>query len=83
MALSIEDEETCLAAARLAAVTGQSLTEAIKQAVEEKLARLQTSDDDIERIIEIGRDCAARIPKWLLDAEHGSLLYGCDGRPIE
>jgi antitoxin VapB len=81
MALSIEDEETCLAAARLAAVTGQSLTEAIKQAVEEKLARLQTSEDQIERILTSGKDCAARIPKHLRDVSHGDLLYGPDGLP--
>ena len=83
MALSIKNDETCLAVASLAAMTGQSLTEAIRQAVEAKLDRLQTSDDDIERVLAIGKDCASRIPRWLLQEAHGSLLYGCDGLPIE
>ncbi|MBK7831627.1 MAG: type II toxin-antitoxin system VapB family antitoxin [Gemmatimonadetes bacterium] len=39
MALSIKDEETDRLARALAAATGESLTEAIRRALEERLAR--------------------------------------------
>jgi antitoxin VapB len=81
MALSIENEETSLAVEKLAALTGLSMTEAIKQAVEEKLARLQTADQKVEHILAIGRDCASRLPKQLKDYEQGDLLFGRDGLP--
>ncbi len=81
MALSIKNEETNLAVAKLAALTGLSMTETIKQAVEEKLTRLQTSDEQLEHILAIGRDCASRLPKQLKEHAHGYLLYGSDGLP--
>lgn len=78
MAVDITSEETNLAIAKLAALTGLSMTEAIKQAVEEKLARLQAADEEVEHILEIGRDCASRLPKQLKQHEHGDLLFGRD-----
>ncbi len=81
MAINIKNEETSQKVAKLAAMTGLSITEAIKSAVEEKLARLQTSDEKINHILEIGRDCAARLPKELIDEDHGQILFGSDGLP--
>jgi antitoxin VapB len=81
MALSIKSEETSLAVAKLSALTGLSMTEAIRQAVDEKLARMQTTDEQVEHILAIGRDCASRLPSSLLTQDHGELLYGADGLP--
>ena len=81
MALSIKNEETSMAVAKLAAITGLSLTEAIKQAVDEKLARLQSAEEEIEHILEIGRDCSSRLPESLKGEDHGTLLFGADGLP--
>lgn len=81
MALSIKNEETSRAVARLASLTGVSLTEAVKQAVEEKLARLQSGTEHTEQILAIGRDCAARLPAELKTREHGDILFGSDGLP--
>ena len=81
MALSIKNEETSMAVAKLAAITGLSLTEAIKQAVDEKLARLQSAEEEIEHILEIGRDCSSRLPESLKREDHGTLLFGADGLP--
>lgn len=79
MAISIENEDTCRAVARLADLTGQSATDAIRQAVEEKLASLQNREQQVELILAIGRDCASRLPAILLTVRHGDLLFGDDG----
>lgn len=81
MALNIKNEETSRAVARLASLTGLSLTEAIKQAVDEKIGRIENADDRIEHILAIGRDCAARLPEALKTREHGDILFGADGLP--
>jgi hypothetical protein len=57
------------------------MTVAVNQAVEEKLARLQTSTQQINHILQIGRDCASRLPKGLAQRDHGDILYGADGLP--
>jgi hypothetical protein len=36
-----------------------------------------------ERLLEIRRDCAARIEEPYRSAEHGDLLYGADGLPSQ
>lgn len=81
MAINIKNEETSLLVSRLATLTGVSVTEAIRKAVEEKLDRMLTSDQQIERILAIGRDCASRLPEHLRTSDHGDLLYGSDGLP--
>ena len=81
MALNIKNEETSLAVAKLASLTGLSMTEAIRQAVEEKLARLQNVEERTEHILAIGRDCASRLPDSLKKQEHGNILFGTDGLP--
>ena len=81
MALSINGEETSLAVANLSALTGHSMMEPIRQAIDEKLARMQTSDEQVEHILTLGRDCASRLPATLVTQDHGELLYGADGVP--
>ena len=81
MALSIKNEETSRAVAKLAALTGLSLTEAIRQAVEEKIDRLSRTEDRTEQILALGRDCAARLSGVAKTNNHEDILYGKDGLP--
>ena len=50
MALSIKTEEADRLARELAAATGESLTEAVTQALRERLERVQSRDDYLDRI---------------------------------
>lgn len=64
MALSIEDPDTQQLARRLAAATGESLTDAVRRAVAERLARVeraagQAEEDLVARLDAIARHCAA------------------------
>lgn len=63
MAINIKDPETDRLARELAEATGDSLTDAIRAAVRERLARErrpQIAPDRLaEALLEIGRGCAA------------------------
>ncbi len=62
MAMNIKDEEAHDLARRLAAATGESLTEAVTIAVRERLERVQRRSGDrigrVERLRAIGRETA-------------------------
>lgn len=65
MALNIKDEQTDRLVRQLARETGESITVAIRVAIQERLARLHArqsaagDEDDLYRIIERGRRRAA------------------------
>lgn len=63
MALSIKDPETDQLARAVASLTGESLTQAVKSALAERLQREQRKRRDpealAERLLAIGRECAA------------------------
>lgn len=62
MALSIKDPATDRAVRELVAVTGESMTDAVRVAVEERLARERRKRGEkglAERLDEIARHCAA------------------------
>lgn len=63
MALSLKDKETDRLAREVAALTGETLTQAIRKALAERLerVRLQCGDSTrlADRLMEIGRHCAA------------------------
>ena len=64
MALNIKDPDTHALARRLAAATGESLTEAVRHAVAERLMRVEreagrASDDLLARLDGIARHCGA------------------------
>ena len=64
MALNIKDPDTHALARRLAAATGESLTEAVRQAVAERLTRVErsrgwVSDELVARLEGIARHCGA------------------------
>lgn len=80
MAISLKDPEADRLARQLAALTGETLTEAISNALRERLARLPVRGrrralrDDLR---EIGRRSAAM--PWLDDRPVGEILGYDDG----
>jgi antitoxin VapB len=82
MALSIKDPETDELARRLARQTGESLTVAIRRAIQERLDRELKRDARLaERLLEIGRRCAATLEGPVDSADHGELFYDEQGLP--
>jgi antitoxin VapB len=83
MALSIKDRETDELARQLAEATGESLTEAVKTALRERLERESRSSGPAvaDRLVEIGRRCAAEMRKPFHSSDHGQLLYDEQGLP--
>jgi antitoxin VapB len=62
MAININDPATEESAHKLAALTGETLTAAIRRAVEERLERVrrkQAGRSLADELLEIGRRCAA------------------------
>ncbi len=82
MALNIKDEETDRLARELAAETGQSITDAVREAIEDRLATLRRQGrpgykSDLLDVIARGR--ARRVIDNRCDAE--ILGYDQDGLP--
>ncbi|MBS0562051.1 MAG: type II toxin-antitoxin system VapB family antitoxin [Proteobacteria bacterium] len=63
MALSLKDKETDRLARAVAALTGETLTDAVRVALAERLERVRLRQGETaglaERLMEIGRHCAA------------------------
>jgi antitoxin VapB len=83
MAMNIKNQETQKLAHRLADATGESLTAAITEAVRERLERVQSARDVglAERLLRIGKDCAAHLPEPSKAVDHGDILYDDRGLP--
>lgn len=84
MSLNIKNPETYRLAQQLADRTGESMTAAVTEAIRERLARLDRTEDRdgmAERIHAIALDMRARLPDGYFDIEHGELLYDQDGLP--
>ncbi len=83
MSLNLKNEETTRLAHELAGLTGESLTTAVTVAVRERLDRLQQSARGAlsDRLLKIGKDCAAHLKEPFLTVEHGDLLYDEKGLP--
>ena len=83
MSLNIKNEDTNRLAHELADLTGESLTTAVTVAVRERLGRLQQSKRGAlsDRLLKIGKDCAAHLNEPFLSVEHGDLLYDEKGLP--
>ena len=85
MSMNIKNQEAHKLARQLARVTGESLTEAVTEALRERLKRVQNKDKHAarlsDRLLEIGRDCAARLKEPFRSADHGDLLYDEKGLP--
>lgn len=83
MGLNIKSEETHRLAQELARLTGESMTAAVTEAVRERLDRVrrERAVGLADRLLEIGKDCAARLKEPFRSANHGDLLYDEWGLP--
>jgi antitoxin VapB len=79
MTLSIKDPEADRLARALAQRTGQTMTQAVVNALRERLTREERKEQAVEGLVEevmdIGRHCAS-LP--LLDARHPDDIIGYD-----
>lgn len=83
MSLNIKNEEAHRLARELAAITGESVTVAVTEALRERLERIRPSRKPglSERLLAIGRDAAPRFKEPYRSADHGELLYDERGLP--
>jgi antitoxin VapB len=83
MSLNIKNEETHRLAKELAELTGESMSEAVAHALHDRLERVrgERGDSFTERLLAIGRDCAARMKEPYLTIDHADLLYDERGLP--
>ena len=82
MPLNIKDAETHALARQLAGATGETLTQAVRQAIHERLARARTVHDATSLAGELDRIAlhCARLPKR--DARCADDIIGYDERGI-
>ena len=84
MGLNIKNEETCLLAAKLAQLTGETKTGAITNALRERLVRVQharSAQSRLKKMRAIAQRCARTIGPGPGSEEHGDLLYDERGLP--
>jgi antitoxin VapB len=86
MSLNIKNEKTHRLVKQLARLTGESMTAAVERAVQERLERVRKDDEKsrgefVERILQIGRECAAHLKEPYKSIDHGELLYDENGLP--
>ena len=82
MSMNIKNKETCRLAKQLSKLTGESLTTAITDAVRERLDRVRRERVDLaERLLLIGRDCAAHLKEPFRTIDHADMLYDDRGLP--
>jgi antitoxin VapB len=83
MSLNLKSDEAHRLARELADATGESMTAAVIEAMRERLDRLKRGprESRIERILAIGRDCAAHLSAETHSLDHGELLYNEQGLP--
>ena len=82
MTLIIKNPEAHRMAAELARITGKTMTQVVTEALQERLAREHPRPSaGADRLLAIGRDCAARLKEPYRSADHGDLLYDEKGLP--
>lgn len=82
MALNIKNQRIHGMAKRLAKLTGETISVAVHEAVRERLERRRKSRENLaERLLQIGRDCAAHLKEPYKSMDHGDLLYDDKGLP--
>ena len=70
-------------AKELSKLTGESMTTAVTIALRERLYRLRQQQGLglADRLLAIGKDCAARLREPFRSADHGEILYDERGLP--
>lgn len=83
MSLNIKNDEAHRLARELAALTGESMSAAVAEALRERLERVRRAKEGglAERLLAIGKDCAARLEEPFRSIDHGDLLYDERGLP--
>ena len=83
MSLNIKKDKTHKLARELAELTGESVTDAVTVALEERLERIRRERnlDLEERLLAIGRDVASRLKEPYRSIDHAELLYDERGLP--
>jgi antitoxin VapB len=83
MGLNIKNAETHRLVQELAALTGESMTVAVTEAVRERLDRVRREWGVrlADRLLAIGKECAAHLDEPFRSIDHGDLLYGERGLP--
>jgi antitoxin VapB len=83
MGMNIKNKEAYRLTKQLAKLTGESLTTAVTEAVRERLDRVRRKHgvDLAERLLVIGRDCAAHLKEPYRSINHGDMLYDERGLP--
>ena len=83
MALNIKNEETQKLAHELSKLTGESMTAAVTEAVRERLDRVRSERGGglADRLMSIGKECAAHLNEPFRSVDHGDLLYDEKGLP--
>jgi antitoxin VapB len=81
--MNIKNDEAQKLAHKLSELTGESLTAAVTQAVRERLERIENARGAglADRLLRIGKDCAAHLKEPFLSADHGDILYDERGLP--
>jgi antitoxin VapB len=83
MSLNIKNKDAHRLAEELAKLTGESMTTAVTLALRERLDRVRYERHGglAERLLAIGRDCAAHLKEPFRSADHADLLYDDRGLP--
>jgi len=83
MAMNIKNEQAQRLAKELADLTGESMTGAITEALRERLDRVRAERGAglVDRLLWIGKDCAAHLREPFRSVDHGELLYDERGLP--
>lgn len=81
--MNIKNEKAHRLAQALVKITGESLTEAVTKALQERLHRLREGKKPAlaERLQMIGKDCAEHIQEPFRSSDHADLLYDENGLP--
>lgn len=83
MAMNIKNAEAQRLAQKLAKLTGESISAAVTRAVRERLDRVQSERGAglADRLVKLGKDCAAHLKEPFRSIDHGKLLYNEKGLP--
>lgn len=83
MGLNIKNEEAHRLAKRLAALTGESMTAAVTEAIRERLEHVRRAKHDslTDRLLAIGKRTAKHLKEPYRSADHAELLYDEHGLP--
>jgi antitoxin VapB len=83
MALNIKNDEAHKLAKELALLTGESMSQAVTIAIQQRLdaVRGSSSEQIAAKLLEIGTDCATRWKDPWASSDHGEMLYDELGLP--